>query len=55
MRLRRLGLVPAARPIGILTHHRVHTPAIWDLTERLLEQLQAHPSVAFPSLGAIFP
>ena len=55
LRLRRLGPVPAGRPIGILTHHRVHTPAIWDLTERLLEQLRAHPSVAFPSMDAIFP
>ena len=55
MRLRRLGLVPAERPMGILTHHRVHTPAIWDLTERLLDQLRRHSSVAFPCLKAIFP
>jgi len=55
LRLRRLGVVPRARPIGIMTHHLVHDEATWALTETLLGRAAEHASVAFPSVASLFP
>ncbi len=54
LRLRRLGLVEATRPIGVMTHHLVHDDGIWLLMREMLTRLKAHPNVAFPSIESIF-
>ncbi len=41
---RRAGAADATEPYGILTHHLVHDPAIWDFTEELIERLLAGPA-----------
>ena len=40
---RRMGRSDNAEPYGLLTHHLVHTPAIWDWTEALLDILMSGP------------
>lgn len=40
---RRLGKTDNAEPLGMLTHHLVHDPAIWDFTRACLETLLAGP------------
>jgi hypothetical protein len=54
LKLRRYHLVNARRPIGILTHHLVHTIAEWSLLTSLLTRLRAHKAVSFPPLTEIF-
>ncbi|MBP2231535.1 peptidoglycan/xylan/chitin deacetylase (PgdA/CDA1 family) [Azospirillum agricola] len=44
---------PEAEPIGLLTHHRVHDPAIWRLLEALLDRLAGHPAVTWPAPGSL--
>lgn len=36
---RRTGAQDAAEPLGLLTHHLVHSAAIWDFTERFVHEL----------------
>jgi hypothetical protein len=33
------------RPVGLLTHHLAHDPAIWDFVEALLLRLLKHPAI----------
>ncbi len=35
------GQTDVAEPLGLLTHHLVHTPAIWDFTQAWLLEMQA--------------
>ncbi|WP_420013461.1 polysaccharide deacetylase family protein [Tateyamaria sp.] len=35
------GLADAHEPFGLLTHHLVHTPAIWSFSEAFLTEMQA--------------
>ncbi|URD34283.1 glycosyl transferase family 28 [Methylobacterium tardum] len=34
-----------SRPVGLLTHHLAHDPAIWDFVEALLARLFKHPAI----------
>ena len=43
-----------AEPIGIMTHHLVHTEESWALLAELLGLLRGHPAVSWPSIPAIF-
>jgi len=54
LRVRRFGLVKADSPIGLLTHHLVHDEPMWATTVAVLDCLQEHPAVRFPTLGEIF-
>jgi peptidoglycan/xylan/chitin deacetylase (PgdA/CDA1 family) len=54
LRLRRLGLVPASSPVGMVTHHLAHDTAVWDLVETLLRRLRQHPAVIAPEIERIF-
>jgi hypothetical protein len=49
--LRRVGLVAPTAPIGIMTHHLVHSPAIWDATRHWLNFFRASPEVRFAALS----
>lgn len=42
------GETDMSEPFGYLTHHLVHTPALWDFTERYLGELRAGGAVAQP-------
>lgn len=53
LRDRREGRRNPAEPIGLLTHHRVHDEAIWDLLDRLLERLAVHPALEWPDIGSL--
>ena len=55
LRLRRHGLLPRRRPVGVLTHHLGHDDRAWALAEELLERLAAHRTVQFPPLSTLFP
>ena len=49
------GLASApARPIGLLTHHRVHDDAIWSFVGDLLSILAAHPAVTLVDPQTLF-
>ena len=50
--VRRIGLVAPSAPIGIMTHHLVHTPAIWDATRRWLSFFRQSPEARFAALGS---
>jgi peptidoglycan/xylan/chitin deacetylase (PgdA/CDA1 family) len=54
LKLRRLGLVPAASPVGMVTHHLAHDTAVWELVEDLLRRLRQHPAVIAPEIEHIF-
>lgn len=41
-------------PIGLLTHHLVHDPWVWDFVERFLVRLSARPDTAFEDAGNVF-
>jgi predicted ATPase len=47
LRGRRLGLLAADKPIGLLTHHLAHNERIWCACEQVLEVLQSHKAVEF--------
>lgn len=47
LRLRRWGFVPAARPIGFLTHHLQHDEIAWRQLSTLVKSLAQHPAVRF--------
>jgi hypothetical protein len=49
--LRRVGLVAPTAPIGIMTHHLVHSPAVWDATHHWLNFFRASPEVRFAALS----
>ena len=51
LRQRRTGDTDATEPLGLLTHHLVHDPAIWDFTERLMKRLLDGPAEAHPPLA----
>lgn len=53
LRERREGRRDPHEPIGLLTHHRVHDEAIWNLLDRLLDRLAGHPAVEWPAVGAL--
>ena len=53
LRDRREGRRDPAEPIGLLTHHRVHDTAIWDLLDRLLDRLTGHPAVEWPAVESL--
>jgi len=40
---RRLGAADNSEPLGLLTHHLVHDPAIWEFTAAFLEVMRAGP------------
>ncbi|WP_062012862.1 glycosyltransferase [Aureimonas sp. AU4] len=41
-------------PVGLLTHHLVHDPAVWRFAEQLLERLAAHPGARFADAREVF-
>jgi predicted glycosyltransferase len=41
-------------PVGLLTHHLVHDPAVWRFVEQLLAYLGAHPGARFVDARAAF-
>ena len=43
LKARRAGTQDNAEPLGYLTHHLVHDPAIWDFTERFLDAMKQGP------------
>jgi hypothetical protein len=51
LRGRRLGLLTADAPIGLLTHHLVHNEGIWSRCEEILDVLQSHDTVKFVDVG----
>lgn len=51
LRGRRLGILAADAPIGLLTHHLVHNEGIWDRCEEILEVLQSHNAAEFVDVG----
>ncbi|BAI76325.1 hypothetical protein AZL_d04990 (plasmid) [Azospirillum sp. B510] len=51
LRDRREGRRTPSEPIGLLSHHRVHDAAIWDLLDRLLDRLAGHPAVEWVGVG----
>jgi hypothetical protein len=53
LRARREGRTDASEPLGLLTHHLVHDPAIWDMTESLLARLIRGPVIPWPGLNAL--
>ncbi|MBK1838882.1 polysaccharide deacetylase family protein [Azospirillum sp. YIM B02556] len=53
LRERREGRRPPGEPIGLLTHHRVHDAAIWDLLDRLLDRLTGHPALEWPAVDEL--
>lgn len=53
LRDRREGRRIPAEPIGLLTHHRVHDAAIWDLFDRLVDRLADHPALEWPAIGKL--
>lgn len=53
LRDRREGRRIPAEPIGLLTHHRVHDAAIWDLLDRLLDRLAGHPAVEWLAIASL--
>ncbi len=54
LRLRRFGLLAAASPIGIVTHHLQHDEQIWGSAGELLGRLSKHPAVAFSPIEEVF-
>ncbi|PWC84198.1 hypothetical protein TSH100_18570 [Azospirillum sp. TSH100] len=53
LRDRREGRRTPNEPIGLLTHHRVHDAAIWELLDRLLDRLAGHPALEWPAVGSL--
>ena len=51
LRARRLGLLAASTPIGLLTHHLAHNQGIWLACDEALEVLQSHKAVEFIDVG----
>lgn len=50
---RRTSAADSSEPLGLLTHHLVHTPAIWDFCARLMQELlegSAQPAALAPRL-----
>lgn len=47
LRGRRLGLLAADKPIGLLTHHLAHNERIWRACDEVIEVLQSHKAVEF--------
>ena len=47
LRGRRLGLLAADTPIGLLTHHLAHNEPIWRSCDQALEFLRSHQAVEF--------
>lgn len=37
------------QPIGLLTHHIVHTPAAWESLQRMIENTRDHPAIQWRS------
>jgi hypothetical protein len=52
---RRNGVADNAEPLGLLTHHLVHTPEVWDFTEQLLDVLQTGPTDLFRAAARHVP
>lgn len=50
LRARRFGVIPAARPIGLLLHHLVFDEDTWKICQELLAILASHPSVKWPTI-----
>jgi hypothetical protein len=44
---RRVGITPANRPIGIMTHHMQHDDVAWALLERVVTLFAEHPAARF--------
>ncbi|MEH2544085.1 hypothetical protein V1283_000730 [Bradyrhizobium sp. AZCC 2262] len=51
LRGRRLGLLAADTPIGLLTHHLAHDEPIWRTCDEVLRVLQSHKAVEFIDVG----
>jgi hypothetical protein len=47
LRGRRLGVLPADTPIGLLTHHLAHDEGIWRACDETLEFLRSHRAAEF--------
>lgn len=52
---RRQGLVDAAEPTGVLTHHIVLDEAGWDFCARLINVVNAHPAAKWLAIPDLFP
>lgn len=50
---RRNGVADNTEPLGLLTHHLVHTPEVWEFTEQLLDALQNGPTDLFRATAGI--
>ena len=48
LRARHEGKQDASEPLGYLSHHLVHTPQVWDFSERYLTELLEGGAVARP-------
>ncbi|WP_246149703.1 polysaccharide deacetylase family protein [Tritonibacter litoralis] len=51
LRQRRTGDTDATEPLGLLTHHLVHDPAIWAFTEGVIKRLLDGPATAHTPLA----
>jgi hypothetical protein len=51
---RRTGQVDAAEPTGLLTHHRVHAPDLWNFLGRLADRIARHDSARWLRPDEIF-
>lgn len=54
LRARRLAVVDADEPTGLLTHHLDHDEPCWTFIDRLLVETCGHPAVRWLSAGEIF-
>jgi hypothetical protein len=55
LRLRRLGLLPLASPVGMLTHHREHDETTWKRFGAVARLLAEHAAAAWTSPTEICP
>ena len=51
---RRTGVVEAAEPLGLLTHHLVHDSATWAFLDRLFGLVAAHPAARWRGAREVF-
>lgn len=54
LRLRRLGVVAPALPIGILSHHLAMSVPMWGTVDAVLTNLRVHPVVSFRPPQEVF-
>jgi peptidoglycan/xylan/chitin deacetylase (PgdA/CDA1 family) len=54
LRSRRLEAADPEEPVGLLTHHRDHDPALWDFLERFFAVTQQHDSARWLGVAEAF-